>query len=133
MTDRLIDRVLAADTALLDHFGCDVVEVSVEKAVLSGAPSPALANSVGVVHGSYAFALMDTAAAYALAAREIHAVTVGSHVSYARPVAVGAEIEAEARVQTAGRTLATVRSELTVDGGIAAIGTFEFVVRRHAV
>ena len=133
MSGSLIERVIAADAAMLAHLGFDVTHVSSDRVAITGVPPVDLANSFGVVHGAFAFSLMDTAAANALAAREIHAVTIGSHCSFTGAVTRAADILAEARVQTTGRTLATVRAELTVDGKIASIGTFEFLVRPNAV
>lgn len=133
MTDSLLDRVLAADVAMLDHLGIEVIDADGERVVLRGRPHEDLHNSFDIVHGSHAFALMDTAAAYALAARDIHAATIGSHVTFARPVVADAEIVTTARVMTAGRTLATVRAEVTVDGRRAALATFQFAVRSPQV
>lgn len=125
----LLDEVLRADVAMLDWLGLAVLQSSEERVVMKGDPHPDLHNSFDIVHGSHAFAAMDTAAAYALAARGIHAATIGSHVSFSRPVLAGAAVVAIGTVITAGRTLATVRTELTVDGKLAALGTFQFAVR----
>jgi uncharacterized protein (TIGR00369 family) len=131
-SDSLLDRVLNADVAMLERLGLSLAEASEDHVIIHGDPHPDLQNSFDIVHGSHAFAALDTAAAYALAARGIHAATIGSHVTFSRPVSAGAEVVATARVVTAGRTLATVRAELTVDGRIAALGTFEFKVRSVA-
>jgi uncharacterized protein (TIGR00369 family) len=128
MSDPLLDRVLAADRDLITHLGIEVVEVGAGSVTLAGRPSPALVNSAGVVHGSYAFALIDTAAAYALAAGGIHAVTIGSHVTFSRPVPVQAEIRARARVEAAGRRLAHLRGEVIADGRTAVLATLQFMV-----
>jgi len=128
----LLDEIEAADRAMLAHLGLAVRRASEEEVVLHGDPHPDLQNSFDIVHGSHAFAALDTAAAYALAARGIHAATIGSHITFSRPVSSGAEVVATARVVTAGRTLATVRAELTADGRLAALGTFEFKVRSIA-
>jgi uncharacterized protein (TIGR00369 family) len=124
----LLERVLAADVDLIAHFGIEVVSVDAEIAMLRGRPNSGLVNSAGLVHGSYGFALLDTAAAYALAARDIHAVTIGSHVTFSRPVGVGAEILASVVVETAGRTLANLRGTLTADGKTAMLATLQFAV-----
>ncbi|MDH4117205.1 MAG: PaaI family thioesterase [Acidimicrobiia bacterium] len=124
----LLEKVMHADREFLDAFGIDVVEVAPGHVALRGRPSPALVNSAGVVHGSYAFALLDTAAAYALAARDVHAVTIGTHVVFSRPVAPEASIMATADVVTAGRTLATVRAALSADDRVAALATLQFKV-----
>ena len=129
MNDSLLERVLAADEEMLERLGIELVSATEERVTLRGRPHPDLHNSFGIVHGSHAFALMDTAAAYALAVREIHAATIGSHISLTRPVTTDVEVMAHAQVMTAGRTLATVRAELTVDGKLAALATFQFAVR----
>lgn len=124
----LLERVLAADADLIAHFGIEVVSVDSDAATLRGRPSPALVNSAGLVHGSYGFALLDTAAAYALAARDIHAVTIGSHVTFSRPVRSAADIVATVTVHTAGRSLANLHGELTADGRTAMLATLQFAV-----
>ncbi len=124
----LLERVLAADVDLIAHFGIEVVSVDAAAATLRGRPGPALVNSAGLVHGSYGFALLDTAAAYALAARDIHAVTIGSHLTFSRPIGVDAEILASVVVETAGRTLANLRGTLTADGKTAMLSTLQFAV-----
>lgn len=128
MIHPLLEHVLQDDVDLLERLGIEVVDHGPEQVVVRGRPHLALTNSHDVVHGSHAFALMDTAAAYALAARGVHAATIGSHLTLSRPVIVGAEILATARVITAGRTLASAKAELTVDGRPAAFGTFQFAV-----
>jgi len=129
MIDPLLERVMAADAEMLGHLGIEVTEASADLVVLRGNPNRALRNSFDVVHGSHVFALMDTAAAYALASRGIHAATIGAHVTFSRPVVAGSDIMATATVMTAGRTLATVRGDVKADGRIASVATFQFAVR----
>lgn len=129
----LLERVLAADVELIAHFGIEVVSVDGEAATLTGRPSSALVNSAGQVHGSYGFALLDTAAAYALAARDIHAVTIGSHVTFSRPIRADSDILATVAVKTAGRTLANLRGTLTADGRTAMLATLQFAVVEQRV
>jgi uncharacterized protein (TIGR00369 family) len=129
----LLERVLAADSDLIAHFGIEVVSVDGEAATLRGHPTPALVNSAGLVHGSYGFALLDTAAAYALAARDIHGVTIGSHLTFSRPISAGADILATVAVRTAGRTLANLRGTLTADGKTAMLATLQFAVVEQRV
>lgn len=125
----LLDEVLAADAAMLERLGLSLRASSEAGVVIRGEPHPDLHNSFDIVHGSHAFAAMDTAAAYALAARGIHAATIASHVTFSRPVSTGVEVIATGTVVTAGRTLANVRTELTAGGKLAALGTFQFSVR----
>lgn len=124
----LLERVLAADAELMAHFGIEVVSIDTAAATLRGRPAPALVNSAGLVHGSYGFALLDTASAYALAAREVHAVTIGSHVTFSRPITADADIRASVLVETAGRTLANLRGAITADGRTAMLATLQFAV-----
>jgi acyl-CoA thioesterase len=126
--NRLIDEVVTADLALLDTFGLVVAEAGVEGCVIAATARPELVNSTGVVHGGLAFMLADTASAYALAARDVHGVTVGSNLVFTRPARSGEEIRAEAIVETVGRRMATVSVRVTSWDRLLAHGTFQFAV-----
>ena len=125
---RLVDEVITADLALLDTFGLVVSEVGEERCVIAATARPELVNSTGVVHGGLAFMLADTASAYALAARDVHALTIGSHLAFTRPARSGEEIRAEAIVETVGRRVATVSVRVTSWDRLLAHGTFQFAV-----
>jgi uncharacterized protein (TIGR00369 family) len=118
----LLAEVLTTDTALLATFGIELVAAGDGSVVLAATPPADLVNSHGIVHGALVFALADPAAAYALATREVHPVTIGSSVT------ADSRVTAVAEVVTLGRSLATVRVEMTAEGRIAAHGTIQFAL-----
>jgi acyl-CoA thioesterase len=124
----LLEQVLAADEALLELFRIEVVESTDERTVLRTVPRPELVNSVGVAHGSLAFTLADTAAAYAMVSRGLHAVTISANVSFTGPARAGSEVLAEARVESAGKQLGTVTARVTSGERLVAHGTFQFFI-----
>lgn len=124
----LLAEILAADQAMLAHFGAEFVEAGDGRAVIRANPRPELVDSLGVAHGSLAFTLADTAAAYAMSSRGLHAATVNSNIAFTGPVTEGAELVASAEITTAGRTLATVTSTVTTEGRVVAHATFQFYI-----
>ena len=77
-TSTLLERVIAQDAALLELYRITVLESGEGTCTLQASPRPELVNSAGVTHGSLAFPLADTAAAYAMASRDLHAVTINA-------------------------------------------------------
>lgn len=124
----LLDRVIAHDAALLDLYRIDVVEAGNGVSKLSATPRAELVNSAGVTHGSLAFTLADTAAAYAMASRDLHAVTINAAMSYTAPARSDETLTARAEIRTAGRRLAAVQAEVHSADRMVAHGTFQFSI-----
>jgi acyl-CoA thioesterase len=128
MTEPLIDRVIRADAQLIEHMGIRVAETGHGTCALVATPRSELINSVGMVHGGFVFTLADTAAAYALACRDIHGITISSHLAFTRSGRIGEEVRADAKVETAGRRIATVSVKVTSWERLLAHGTIQFSV-----
>jgi acyl-CoA thioesterase len=128
VTSTLIDVVVAADDELLAHLGIRVASLEDGRCVLESTARSHAVNSAGVVHGSHLFALADTAAAYAIATRGIHAVTIGSSLAFTRPAKAGDEITAEATVETVGNSFATASAQVKSWDRVVAHGVFSFAV-----
>ena len=124
----LLDQVIAHDSALLDLYRIRVVETGDGECTLAATPRAELVNSVGVTHGSLAFTLADTAAAYAMASRELHAVTINAAISYTGPARQDETLTAHARIKSAGRRLAVVQAEVLSADRVVAHGTFQFSI-----
>lgn len=124
----LLDRVIAQDAALLDLYRITVVEAGNGSCVLTSTPRPELVNSAGVTHGSLAFTLADTAAAYAMASRGLHAVTINAAISYTGPAKSGDVLVAMAAIKTAGRRLAAVQAQVSSGDRLVAHGTYQFSI-----
>ncbi|WP_214366934.1 PaaI family thioesterase [Pseudonocardia sp. H11422] len=92
---------------------------------------PAHRQNAGVLQGGVTATLIDMAMAWAVTSA-VHprgTATVNLDVNYVRPV-VDADLECEAVVVRAGRTVATVRAEvMTDDGSVVATGSGNFLLR----
>ena len=124
----LLVDVLAADAEMLAHFGMEFVEAGDGTATLRAVPRREFVNSLSVAHGSLAFTLADTAAAYAMSSRGLHAATVNANIAFTGPIKEGVEAMAVAGITTAGRTLATVTSTLTSSERVVGHATFQFFI-----
>ncbi len=90
--------------ALAEHEGTSKVwkqrieEVSLDHAVVSMEVLPDMVNGLGVIHGGLAFALADTALAYAACAgNELH-VTTTAAVNFLASAKLGEKLTATAKV-----------------------------------
>jgi uncharacterized protein (TIGR00369 family) len=124
----LLERVIAQDAALLELYRITVAESGDGTCTLQSTPRAELVNSAGVTHGSLAFTLADTAAAYAMASRDLHAVTINAAISYTGPAKQDETLTAHATIKTAGRRLAAVQAEVLSGDRVVAHGTFQFSV-----
>ena len=123
-----LSEVLAADAGILEAFGMDVTEVPEGCCRFTCTVPDGLVNARGFGHGSIAFALMDTAAAYALRSVNAGGVTTNANVIYVRGVAAHDELHGEVQVVSAGRRVASVRGEVYRADKLIAHGTFTFQV-----
>ena len=130
--DDLLERVIAHDAALLDLYRMAVVETGDGYCALSATPREELVNSAGVTHGSLAFTLADTAAAYAMASRGLHAVTINAAMSYTAPARSDEILSVRAEIRTSGRRLAAVQAEVHSGERMVAHGTFQFSILQEA-
>lgn len=129
MSERtLIDEVIERDVSLLEYYGIDVVSHGDGACRLSAVPKSEIVNSLGFAHGSLAFTLADTAAAYAMASAGLHGATINAGLAFTKPMKAGVEAIADAAIETSGKTLATIRATVTSDGKIVAHGTLQFYV-----
>jgi acyl-CoA thioesterase len=126
----LLDRVVAQDTSLLQLYRITIADSGDGTCTLQATPRAELVNSAGVTHGSLAFTLADTAAAYAMASRGLHAVTINAAISYTAPARQDELLTAHAAIRTAGRRLAAVQAEVHSADRLVAHGTFQFSIRQ---
>jgi uncharacterized protein (TIGR00369 family) len=125
-----MQAALAADQGILDTFGCAVVTLSEGVCELACRVPDNLINARGFAHGSIAFAIMDTACAYALRSSGGGGVTIHGDTHFVRGAGQGDELFARVEVVTRTRSIATLRGEtfLVEDGErkLAAHGSFVF-------
>lgn len=113
--------------------GFRLVEVERGLAVFEAAPSDALLNPLGSVHGGWALALIDSAAGCALHTElpaGISYTTVETKVNFTRAIRPDAgTVRCEGRVVTRGRTVATAEARLTdSEGRVLAHGTSTLLI-----
>ncbi len=133
MAEQIHPRVAAVvkeDRGILDTFKMTLVKAWQGECEISAAVPAALVNAAGFAHGGMAYALMDTACAYALGSLEVRGVTISGNVNYVRGAKAGTVMRATVAIASRTRRVATFRCELFVeeeDGQkLAAHGSFVF-------
>jgi acyl-CoA thioesterase len=76
--------------------GVRLLEVAPGRAVVAMTVQERHVNGHGICHGGYLFLLADAALAYASNSYGVSAVASGADITFLRPVALGAELVAEA-------------------------------------
>jgi uncharacterized protein (TIGR00369 family) len=130
-----VRTVLESDRGILETFGIVVHKAQHGVCELSGTVADNMVNASGFAHGSIAYALMDTACAYALGSIERRGVTVHGNVSYIKGAVAGSTFDTRVEVVSHGRRVATLRGEVyLLDSGqpeLAAHGSFVFQLREE--
>lgn len=124
--------ILTADASIQKLYGMSVERLEEGVCDFSAVVSEDLINARGFAHGSLCFALLDTAAAYALIEQGAGGVTISANMTYIRGTHAGDRLRGFVRVAHAGRRVASAQGEVSVevDGAwkLAAQGTFTFQV-----
>ena len=111
----------AADVAAREA-GVRLLDVGPGQARVAMTVRPQHVNGHGICHGGYLFLLADAALAYASNSHGTSAVASGADIAFLRPVALGAELVAEAVERAlAGRS---GLYDVTVRAGDAAVAEF---------
>ena len=123
-------EVMALDQGILSSFGMTVHKALDGECEIACSVPAHLVNAAGFAHGSIAFALMDTACAYAIGSAEIRGVTINANTTYVHGAQAGSQLSAHASIVSRSRRLATLRGEVnlqTPDGPrLSAHGSFVF-------
>jgi acyl-CoA thioesterase len=96
------EAAMRADDRAPHHLGISVETVEPGRATAAMVVTEAAANSHGICHGGYLFALADTAFAYASNSRRQRAVAQNCAISFLAPARIGSRITAAAREQYRG-------------------------------
>ncbi len=140
--EQIHPRVLAAleqDQGILQSFGMTLEKAMDGICEFSVVVPNTLVNAAGFAHGSIAFAMLDTACAYALSSTGARGVTLNANTSYIRGAQAGSKLRASVQVVSRTKRIATLRGEVyLLDVGdaedaedaeeevLAAHGTFIF-------
>lgn len=129
----IVDKMLSKD-AYSAHLGMCLVTVNLGSALVEMYITPLMCNGFGVAHGSIAYALADSAAAFAANTHDGIAVTIDNTMSYMSPIRAGDILTAEAvevyrsrsiahyqvRVSVGDQLVATMKSTLKIRPGTAS-------------
>jgi len=134
MADELIHpgvlEALERDQGILQSFGMSLEKALDGECVFHATVPDTLVNAAGFAHGSIAFALLDTACAYALSSTGTRGVTLNANTSYIRGAQAGSRLRAAVQVVSRTRRIATLRGEVYLinepEPQLAAHGTFVF-------
>jgi acyl-CoA thioesterase len=122
---RLAERVVSAmmgKDAFSQWLGIKVLEVRPRHATIGMRVRPEMVNGFGVSHGAIAYALADSALAFAANTHGRITVAIENSITYPQPVHVGDDLVAVAEQESASNRLSyyrvTVRRK---DGAIVAL------------
>lgn len=102
---RIVDQMMARD-AFSQWLGLEVLTIAPGRAVVRMTVRPEMLNGFAVAHGGIAFALADSALAFASNTRGSVTMTLESSVFFAMPVRSGDVLTATAEEVSAGNCVA---------------------------
>lgn len=125
---------LIADQGIFDTFGLTVLSIADGVCELSCLVPETLINAKGFAHGSIAFAVMDTACAYALRSVGVSGVTTHGDTHFVRGAGAGDRLYVRVEVISRSRRIATLRGETFLDPAdgerqLSAHGSYSFQLR----
>ncbi|ACY48440.1 PaaI family thioesterase [Rhodothermus marinus] len=102
---QIVDQMMARD-AFSRWLGIEVLEVTPGRAVVRMTVRPEMLNGFAVAHGGIAFALADSALAFASNTCGMVTMTLESSIFFATPVRAGDVLTATAEETSAGNRVA---------------------------
>ena len=122
-------RQRVGDQGIARHFGLELEEVAPGQARVGMTCTPAMANILGMVHGTALFALIDEAFQAAVNAHGTVAVALNMNLTFHRAPALGDRLTAATRELHAGRRTATYLIEVA-DGQGRLVATCQALAYR---
>ena len=125
---------LTADQGIFDTFGLTVLSIADGVSELSCLVPETLINAKGLAHGASAFAVMDTACAYALRSVGVSGVTTHGDTHFVRGAGAGDRLYVRVEVISRSKRIATLRGETFLDPEagerqLSAHGSYSFQLR----
>ena len=122
-------KVMEGDGSVRSKYGFSVKKASDGKCEIEMNVLSDWINAAGSTHGSVAYAIMDSACAYASASLNKLAVTINGNVNYMKGTKVGDRLLAVAELQTQSAKLMTFAGRvIDQDEKTIATGSFLFQV-----
>ena len=120
-------QLIQGDKTIRENFGIEVLSADAGNAELVLVVTDAWVNAAGFTHGSVAYAMMDSACAYACASLDVLGLTTSGNVTYVRGSQAGARLRATAKVVSQSRRVMTFTTEVVDDQEqLLAHGSFVF-------
>lgn len=120
-------QIIASDESVQARFGIQVTQAEGGVCRLQATADSGWVNAAGFIHGSVAYALMDSACAYACASQNVLGVTVNGNITYVKGIKAQTQLVAIARVQSQSRRVMSLTAEVQdTDESLVAHGTFLF-------
>ena len=121
--------VLDGDVKIRERFGVVVSRAQEGECDLSLVVDEGWINAAGYTHGSVAYAVMDSACAYASASLKKLAVTVNGNVTYTRGTQAGAVLSVRAKLLSQSKRVMTFHTDITDERQrLIAHGSFVFQI-----
>jgi len=124
----IVDHMMSQD-AFSQWLGIDVLEVKAGFCKLALTVHPRMVNGFGIAHGGIAYALADSALAFASNAHGRQALSVRTSISYMAPLRISDRILATARELNLAKRMAHYEVDVRRDDG-ELIARFEGTVYR---
>ncbi len=122
-------KLVEADQSVQSLYGYEVISATGGVCELSLKVRPEWINGAGFTHGSVAYALMDSACAYAGASTDSLGVTTSGNITYVRGVKSGERLRTVATVKSQGRRVVSFVAEVfDSQERLIAHGAFVFQV-----
>jgi acyl-CoA thioesterase len=100
----IVNKLAEADKPALERLGVSLLKVEPGEVTMEMTVEANMANSHGICHGGFIFAVADTAFAYAIASLGSPPATLQASLSFIRSSKVGETITAVATVAHVGRS-----------------------------
>lgn len=114
-------RQLRARDRSADALGIDLVEASIDHAVVRMVARPDMCNGYDIVHGGITFLLADTAMAFASCGGGEAALATSAEVDWVAPARAGQMLTATARRRWSGGRSSLWDVTVDADGEVVAI------------
>jgi len=119
--------LIDSDLSVRQHFAINVHYASAGKCELSALIDQSWLNGAGFLHGGVAYALMDSACAYACASSDVRGVTTNGNITYVKGGRSGTTLLAVGKVVSQSRRVMSLTAEVSnAEGQLLAHGSFVF-------
>ena len=105
-------ELIDLDRSVRERFALEVHHAGQGECRLSATIDEGWLNGAGFLHGSVAYALMDSASAYACASQGVRGVTTNGNITYVKGAKAGTELFASAQVVSQSRRVMSLKAEV---------------------